>query len=85
MTVRSASPGLAGQFSVGVNTQGYNYTVLESRGTAADCQNRHVTFEVNKYNSYEAGRFLDDMVTGGFNTARVMIDFGDACRQAVGQ
>lgn len=67
--------------------KGYNYTVLESRGTATqvDCKNRHVTFDVNKYSAWEAGRFLDDMVAGGFNTARVMLDFGDVCRQAVGQ
>lgn len=65
--------------------RGYNYTVLESRGTTDDCKNKHVTFDYNKYNAYEAGRFLDEMVGAGYNTVRVMIDPGDACRRAVGQ
>jgi hypothetical protein len=65
--------------------KGYNYSVIESRGTDPNCQRRHVTFDTNKYDPNAAESFLAQMQYDGYNTVRVMVDVGDICRQAVGQ
>ena len=65
--------------------KGYNYTVIESRGADPSCQNRHVTFDTNKYDPWLAESFWSQMEYDGFNTVQVMLDWGDVCRQAVGQ
>lgn len=67
------------------NPRGYNYTVVETRGTSDDCKERHITFDTGRYQAALAEAFLGQMQYDGYNTVRVMLDWGDACRAAVGQ